>query len=301
MVRRLAGEDEDRNALEVLELPGRLRLQEAAHEPWPVGLRLPYELELIRRRERRFVGHLPAGDAPWPRDRPVGEVVRRALGKIFADRRTARLDGKNALHQVQARIGGAPADHARLGMGEQHRRSDAIEQLGHRFAVELLDHAFVVDGLDLARIERVESRISLPSRPRPLRVQARLRPQLLDLGRGETLLDIADRGLAGLAVDVAEEPGASAAGLVDDIDCIAIGNEIARPAPAAVGRAEKVRRGLAAAMDHHYGVGARPVPRDLVLNEHLPDHDGLAADLDIAAGHRERALVCDLEGALGVE
>jgi hypothetical protein len=75
-------------------------------------------------------------------------------------------------------------------------------------------------------------------------VHARLRPQRFQLRSGEALLDIADRGLARLAVDVAEEPGAAAPRLIDDIDRIAVRDEVVGPAAPPVGRAEEVRCGL---------------------------------------------------------
>src|SRR6185437_8955309 len=101
---------------------------------------------------------------------------------------------------------------------------------------------------------------------------------------------VADRGFARFAVDVGEEPGTAAAGLIDDVDRIAMRDEVIGPAAPAVRRAEEVDAGLAAAVDHHHGVGPRLVLRHLVLHEHLADHDGLAAVLDVAARHRERAL-----------
>src|SRR5882757_1029742 len=106
MVGRFAGEDQDRNSHEARKLPRRLRLQKAAHESGTIGFVLAHEPELVRRRGRRLIGHLSARNAPWPGDRAVLKIVRRALGEILADRRPARFDGKNTLYQVWPRIGG---------------------------------------------------------------------------------------------------------------------------------------------------------------------------------------------------
>ncbi len=132
-------------------------------------------------------------------------------------------------------------------------------------------------------------------------MQFGLRPKLLQFRRSEALLDVADRRLARAAVDVAEESRAAAPRLIDDVDRIAVGDEIIGPAAASIRRAQEIRRGLAAAVNHHHRVGAGPVLGDLILHEHLADHDRLLVDLDIAAGNREYALVGDLERPARIE
>jgi hypothetical protein len=135
----------------------------------------------------------------------------------------------------------------------------------------------------------------------PLGVQAGLRPELLALGGGEALLHVLGRGLSRLAVAVAEESRAAAPRLIDDVDGIAVGNEVVGPTAAPVRRGEEIRCGLSAAVDHHHCVGTRPVPGNLILHVHLADHDRLLVDLDIASGDREHALVRDLERPARVE
>ena len=169
-------------------------------------------------------------------------------------------------------------------------------------AVQLLDHRLVADGLDLRGVELVEARIALrcPCRATGCASRPAARASLVS-GEVKRCVALPTVRRPRLAVDVGEEPGAAAPGLIDDIDRIAVGDEIVGPAAAAVRRAEEVDAGLAAAVDHHHRIGPRLVLRHLILDEHLADHDGVLADLDVAAGHRERALVGDLQGLAGVE
>src|SRR5262245_1662185 len=259
VVGRLACNNENWNAAEIRHLPGGLGLQNASHQSRTIRLFLPDELELAGVLGRRVEGDPAARHAPGAGNCTLLEIVRSALGDVLADRRAARLDRENAFHQLRPRISNAPTDHAGLRMGEQDRRPDAIEQLRAGFAIDLLDHALVADGLDLAGVERIEGRVAARPWSGPLGVQARLRPKLLQLRRSETLLDVTHRRLARLAVDVTEKSGAATPGLVDDIDRITVGNEVVSPASAAVGRAEEVRPGLSATVDHHDRVGARLV------------------------------------------
>jgi hypothetical protein len=126
-----------------------------------------------------------------------------------------------------------------------------------------------------------------------LRVEMRLRPLLVALGRDEALLDEIDaRGLH-RPVDLRPVRGASARHLVDHIDGIAPAHEILRPALAAVGRAGEVGAGLAAAMHHHDRIGMAATRRDHVLDVDMPDRGAafgravdLAADEEIARARK---------------
>src|SRR5260370_25886102 len=141
-------------------------------------------------------------------------------------------------------------------MGQQNRRSDAIEQLGAGLAIDLRDQSLFAEGLNLAGVEGVERRIARRSRSGPLGMQIGLRPKLLQFGCGEALLDVAHRRLARAAIDVAEESRAAAPRLIDDVDGIAVGDEIIGPTAASIRRAQEIRRGLSAAVNHQHRVEA---------------------------------------------
>ena len=181
-------------------------------------------------------------------------------------------------------------------MGEQDRRADLVEQRHQRIAVELLLLGKAHDRWKLRGVELIEHGIARLAGSRPLRVEMRLRPLLVALGRDEALLDEIDaRGLH-RPVDLRPVRGASARHLVDHIDGIAPAHEILRPALAAVGRAGEVGAGLAAAVHHHDRIGMAATRRDHVLDVHMPDRGAafgravdLAADEEVArARERER-------------
>jgi hypothetical protein len=88
---------------------------------------------------------------------------------------------------------------------------------------------------DLRHVELVEDRIAREPRARPLRVQLCLRPQIEFFRRGEALLrrDEIGSGLRALRIGVVA--GARTPRLIDDIDRVALAQEIFRPAHAAVG------------------------------------------------------------------
>ena len=54
-------------------------------------------------------------------------------------------------------------------------------------------------------------------------------------------------------------------------------------------------------MNHHHGVGTRLVLGNLILHEHLADHERSLVDLDVASRDRKHALVRDFERPVRVE
>ena len=103
-------------------------------------------------------------------------------------RRPVRLDRDQRLHQIRPRVGDRPAKRTGLGMREQDRRADLVEERDQRGAVEFLLLGKAHDRRKLRRVELVERGIAGLSGPRPLRVQMRLRPQLETFWSDETLL-----------------------------------------------------------------------------------------------------------------
>ena len=121
-------------------------------------------------------------------------------------------------------------------------------------------------------VEGVENRIAGLGGARPLRVQMRLRPEIVALRRRKTLQRAIEVRCGDGAVALRPIAGAAARDLIDDIDRIAAAQEILCPAFAAVRRAGEIGSGLAAAMDHDDRVGMREFLRDLEFGVELPDH-----------------------------
>jgi hypothetical protein len=125
---------------------------EEGHEPWlnlskaaahllisPKTLRLAAEC-----REIDALHPLPEG--PWVFSRTVlDSTAAKALSPRLVgtehgilEGRSGRLDCDDRLHQFRPSIGDQPAERARLRMGQDDRRTDAIEQRGHRLLAEPL-------------------------------------------------------------------------------------------------------------------------------------------------------------------
>ncbi len=127
----------------------------------------------------------------------------------------------------------------------------------------------------------------------------RLRPQLGALGRDEALLDEGKPRRRHRPVRLRPVGGAPARHLIHHVDRKATAQEKLRPALAPVRRSGEVGAGLAAAVDHHDGIGMLQLLRDLKLDIHLPDH-GRTFDrrIDLAAGE-EVALPGDDQRTVG--
>src|SRR5262249_53981140 len=152
------------------------------------------------------------------------------------------------------------------------------------------------DGLDLGGVERVEDRIALLAlvRPfsRPLRVLLRLRPGAVGLDRGK--LKLLALGGEHAGPPVAGMPGgATAHGLIDHVDDVALLYEILGPSPAPIRRAHPVGRGLSGAVDEHERIGPALILRRHYLDVSLALHNLLAGLADVFSANIEIAPLPD--------
>src|SRR5436190_3134865 len=157
-------------------------------------------------------------------------------------------------------------------MGEQDRRTDAVEERDASVAIELLLLGELRKRWDLARIKLVEHGVARLPRAPPLGVQMRLRPKLGALWRDEALVNEADARWGHRAVHLRPMGGASARHLIDNVDGVAAAEKILRPALAPVRRAGEIGAGLAAAVNHNDGIGMLEVLRNLKFHIHLSEH-----------------------------
>src|SRR6185436_4958507 len=97
--------------------------------------------------------------------------------------------------------------------------------------------------------ELIEDGITRRPAPRPLRVQARLRPEAIAFGRDEALLRGVRIELRRLAVDVGFVRGPAPSRLVHDVHRVALPQEELRPPFASVRRPREVGPRLRAAVD----------------------------------------------------
>jgi hypothetical protein len=129
-------------------------------------------------------------------------------------------------------------------------------------------------------------------------VQVRLRPQLVfRLREVAALAAFAVRDLP-WPVGFREIAGASAPGLVHDVDRVALAHEILRPALAAVRRAEIGGGGAGAAVDHDDGERVRLLGRDADVHVHLAGDVSAAADRDGLAANVEEAFARERVGRI---
>src|SRR5262249_30639843 len=130
---------------------------------------------------------------------------------------------------------------------------------------------------------------------RPLRVQMRLRIEVVALVGDELALDELGRLWILLAVHRLDVRRAAAPDLIHDVDGVALRQEILRPAVTAIDGAVEARARGAAALDHDDRIGMRAVHRDLVLDIGLPGEDRPGWRVDIFAADEEIALLGDGE------
>src|SRR4029453_12762319 len=112
------------------------------------------------------------------------------LGDVLdgEERRTVRFDCDNSLDQIRACVGDRPAESARLGVHQEDRRADLVEQRQNGIAVQLLLQCEVLNGWQLRCEKLIEDWIADRSRPWPLRMKVRLRPKVVTLGCNKALL-----------------------------------------------------------------------------------------------------------------
>ena len=110
----------------------------------------------------------------------------------------------------------------------------------------------------------------------PLRVQFRLRPKVEVLACSETLLN--DLGAVGCESAISRHPSrATAEGLIDDVDGVAMGRVERGPSTTPIWLVEPIGSGLGLAVDEDDGVLFRPsLYRRQPLNIHLIHEDMLA-------------------------
>ena len=249
MIRRFGGKDRDRNIAQIGELMRGLFLAPAFYKVRRLRFRLRLELQLCGV-AHPIISQRHCGEAPRLRQRAIGKPVRRAFEYHIMRRRSGRLDRHDRLHQIGPRVGNRPAKRARLRMGEQNGRPDAIQQCSARIAVQFLLLRETRDRRQLFSVELIEHRIACDAGTGPLRVQPRLRPQFRSFRRGELLFDPARRPLNGFAIFRAQR-GAPASGLIHHINRITLTQKKLRPAVASIGRAGEIGSALTSAFDHH--------------------------------------------------
>ena len=298
VIGRLRHHHQDRH-FQVGQLARRLRLQVAPDQIRSIGLVLLRDRELLGVGDRGRIGQRHRAQPIGQRQRALLEVVRRADEIDLIERRSVRLDRKNRLDLVGPRIRHRPAEGAGLRMHHQDGGPDLVDERHQRVAVEDLLLGEVLDLRQIARDHLQRDRIVGRAAAGPLRVQMRLRPELVfRLREVAALAAVAVRHLPG-PVALGEIAGASAPGLVHHIDGVTLAHEILRPALAAVGRAEIGGGGTGAAMDHDDGIGMRLLRRNAEIHVHLAgdvgaavDGGGLAADVEEAfARQRIRRIV----------
>jgi hypothetical protein len=127
-----------------------------------------------------------------------------------------------------------------------------------------------------------------------------LRPLIEALRRDEALLQAVQIGGGNRAVRLRPLCRAAARHLVDHVDRIAPAQEILRPALAPIRGAGEIGAGLAAAMDHHHGIGVREPLRHLVFHIHVADgRRPLTVAVDGAADKEIALLGDDQRSGLG--
>ena len=184
-------------------------------------------------------------------------------------------------------------------MGQHHRRADPFEQ-SHEVVARAFVHQHVVGDRRLLRGEELlEGRVTSLAGAGPLRVQLGLRPKIVLLRCGEPLFGAARQRRRHRTLRRRVVGGAATARLVHHVDRIALAEEPLVPAGAAVGGAEEIGPGLAAAMHHHDGTGLGRTGRNLELHEHLSGHRLVGARREQVTADEEVALPGDGQGRLG--
>ena len=276
------------------KLARRLRLLPAAHPIRRLGRLLPHEFQILRGRQRRVIGQRRRGQPIGLGEGAILEPFRRPFHHIIEDRRTRGLHGDDGLHQLRPGVGDEPAEGSRLRMGEEDRRADPVEQRRACIAIELLLAGKAFETGIVLCDELIEDGIALHARARPLGVQLRLRPELVEFRRSELALHPA-HGLARLLARLAQMGRAGARGLVDHIDRVARPQEKLPPAFAPIGGAGVVEAALSTARKHHQRQGLGALRGDLELHIHLAGEEAPVGMVLIMAADEEIALLGDAD------
>ena len=258
VIARLARQEQYRDAGQVDELPRGVRLLKARHE---TGVRRGdvdggYHGGVAG--DRRVVGQRQRAGPVGAREALLWEYVheRRACARLVSGFRrlstfptgsaTFGLEGHNGLDERRVLVGDAPAEQPALRVRHQdHGLADALQQRGAGGAVHGLGLVEVGEGLHLGRVEGVEDGVAEHAGAGPLRVQVRLRPAVVVLRGREEVLGEVDAELAQRRLG-RQPGGAAAVGLLDEVDLVALAQEVRGPALAVVGRVEEVLRARSA-------------------------------------------------------
>ena len=300
VVRRLARDDYDWDALQRGQLVRGRCLEPAAHDVGFVRRGFLHERELCGIGDRRRIGEGDRGDAPGSAQVAVGEPGRRAQLHHVVERRPARLHLQESLDQRRTRVGDEPSVRAGLGVGQDDCGTDPVEQRRPRRAHRGLLRRRGRYPRHLGGVELIEAEIAHQPRAGPLRVKVGLRPQVVELHRGKALLEARRVAARGRPVDVGVIGRLAATRLVDDVDRVAVRQEERAPAGTIVRRPHHVRPRQPAAVDQHDGVGVLHLLGDLVLDVHLIDHERPCpvGRREVSAADEEIPLALDLDCVL---
>ena len=123
----------------------------------------------------------------------------------------------------------------------------------------------------------------------------RLREQIVFLVGDEFALDEFRRFRIIRSIDAVDIGGTAAADLVHDVDRVALGEKVLRPAVAAVGRAVPARSRRAAAVNHHNRIRMLELLRNLVVDVGVTGHHLTVLLIHIFAADEEISLLRDAQ------
>jgi hypothetical protein len=165
-------------------------------------------------------------------------VGTRCLGAEdgVSEGRTRRLKKDQALGELGASISDENGHHTALAVAKEDNRLANLVEKGSTSSLDgLLLVGSIVDELDVGSIEGVKDRVSSLAGTRPLGVLLSLGPKLVVLHGSEALLDDLRRVRRGLGCTSEGRPcRSSSEGLIDDINFIALVDELTRPTTASV-------------------------------------------------------------------
>src|SRR5438067_545446 len=154
-------------------------------------------------------------------------------------------------------------------MHQNYRSSNPVEQSGERIDVHLRLQNAVFHSLGFGRCILVKGRIAWFALAGPLRMQRRLRPELVAFLRSEFLHDVVEGLPACSAIDLRDEGRSPARNLIYDVNAISQAHEVLRPSWTTVGSREEAGAGLITAVDKNNGKWVLALCRNEVLDVHL--------------------------------
>lgn len=165
-------------------------------------------------------------------------VGTRGLGAEdgVSEWRTRRLKKDQALGELGAGISDKNGHHTTLAMSKEDNRLANLVKKGSTSSLDgLLLVGGIVDELDIGSIEGVKDRVSSLAGTRPLGMLLSLGPEIELLHGSKALLDDLCRVCGGLGSTGEGRPcRSSSEGLIDDINFVALVDELACPTTASV-------------------------------------------------------------------